>query len=293
MSVSTAQLAIIGGSGLYDLPGLERKRWERVESSFGTPSDDFLFGELSGVPIVFVPRHGRGHVLSPSSINYRANIDALKRCGVEDIISVSAVGSLAETLRPGVFVLVTQYVDRTIHRENSFFGDGCVAHVSMAHPITEQMLPYIYEAAIAVGVECHLGGTYLAMEGPQFSTFSESSMYRTWGCQVIGMTNMPEAKLAREAEMCYASVCMVTDFDCWHPDHESVTVADVVRVMQHNSNRAQQLISHAIPLIANATDRTSWLGRRSLENAIITAPEYRSQELVTRLEAVAGRVLGA
>lgn len=291
MTIWNAKLAIIGGSGLYDLPGLSKQRWERVQSPFGRPSDDFLFGELSGVPVVFVPRHGRGHVLSPSDINYRANIDGLKRCGVEDIISVSAVGSLDDALKPGTFVLVTQYIDRTIHRKSSFFGSGCVAHVSMARPITEQMLPLLQDAARKANLQCRVGGTYLAMEGPQFSTFAESQMYRSWGCQVIGMTNMPEAKLAREAEMCYASVCMVTDYDCWHPDHANVSVADVVKVMHDNSRNAQQLISHAIPLIANAADRNTWLGRRSLDNAIITAPEDRSEELVKQLDAIAGRVL--
>ncbi|MFM8645051.1 MAG: S-methyl-5'-thioadenosine phosphorylase [Actinomycetota bacterium] len=291
MTSLSAKLAIIGGSGLYNLPELSKQRWERVKSPFGEPSDDFLFGELSGVPVVFVPRHGRGHVLSPSDINYRANIDGLKRCGVEDIISVSAVGSLDGSLEPGMFVLVTQYIDRTIHRESSFFGNGCVAHVSLAHPITEQMLPYLQDAARKTNLRCHLGGTYLAMEGPQFSSFAESQMYRSWGCQVIGMTNMPEAKLAREAEMCYSSVCMVTDYDCWHPGHASVSVADVVKVMHENSRNAQQLVAHAVPLIANARDRSSWLGRRALDNAIITAPEARSEELMKQLDAVAGRVL--
>ena len=292
MASSQALIAVIGGSGVYDLPELQHRRWEAVSSPFGEPSDEFLFGEVSDVPVVFVPRHGRGHVLSPSAINFRANIDALKRCGVEDIISLSAVGSLEEALAPGTFILVDQFVDRTTKRESSFFGSGCVAHVSLAHPVSAEMISLIERAANDVGLQCRRGGTYLAMEGPQFSTYAESQLYRSWGCQVIGMTNMPEARLAREAELCYASVCMVTDYDCWHPSHGSVTVADVVRVMQENSRNAQRLIARAIPLLAGATDRKSWTARRSLDNAIITAPEKRDPKVLAKLDAVAGRVLG-
>jgi len=292
MASSRALIAVIGGSGVYDLPELQHRRWKAVSSPFGEPSDEFLFGEVSNVPVVFVPRHGRGHVLSPSAINFRANIDALKRCGVEDVISLSAVGSLDEGLAPGTFVLVDQFVDRTTRRENSFFGRGCVAHVSLAHPVSDEMLSLIEQAANEVGLKCRRGGTYLAMEGPQFSTLAESQLYRSWGCHVIGMTNMPEARLAREAEMSYASVCMVTDYDCWHPSHGSVTVADVVRVMHENSRNAQRLIARAIPLLAGATDRNSWTARRSLDNAIITAPEKRDPKVVAILDAVAGRVLG-
>lgn len=291
MAAPRALIAVIGGSGVYDLPELVHRRWESVHSPFGAPSDEFLFGEVSGVPVVFVPRHGRGHVLSPTSINYRANIDALKRCGVEDVISLSAVGSLDEALAPGTFVLVDQFIDRTTKRESSFFGPGCVAHVSLAHPVTDEMHSFIERAANDIGLQCRRGGTYLAMEGPQFSTYSESQLYRSWGCHVIGMTNMPEARLAREAELCYASICMVTDYDCWHPSHGSVTVADVVRVMHENSRNAQRLIAHAIPLLAGAPDRQTWSARRALDSAVITAPEKRDPAVVKMLDAVAGRVL--
>jgi 5'-methylthioadenosine phosphorylase len=291
MASSRALIAVIGGSGVYDLPELQHRRWEAVSSPFGEPSDEFLFGEVSDVPVVFVPRHGRGHVLSPTAINFRANIDALKRCGVEDVISFSAVGSLDEALAPGTFVLVDQFLDRTTSRENSFFGRGCVAHVSLSHPVSDEMISFIERAANDIGLRYRRGGTYLAMEGPQFSTYAESQLYRSWGCQVIGMTNMPEARLAREAELCYASVCMVTDYDCWHPSHGSVTVADVVRVMHENSRNAQRLIARAIPLLAGADDRGSWTARRSLDNAIITAPENRDPTVVAMLDAVAGRVL--
>jgi len=292
MASSQALIAVIGGSGVYDLPELQHRRWEAVSSPFGEPSDEFLFGEVSDVPVVFVPRHGRGHVLSPSAINFRANIDALKRCGVEDIISLSAVGSLDEALAPGTFILVDQFVDRTTKRESSFFGSGCVAHVSLAHPVSAEMITLIERAANDVGLQCRRGGTYLAMEGPQFSTYAESQLYRSWGCHVIGMTNMPEARLAREAELCYASVCMVTDYDCWHPGHGSVTSADVVRVMNENSRNPQRLIARAIPLLAGAADRESWSARRSLDNAIITATEKRDPKVTALLDAVAGRVLG-
>lgn len=292
MTLPCADIAVIGGSGVYDLPELENRQWLRVDSSFGTPSDDFLFGTVCDVSVVFVPRHGRGHVLSPSAINYRANIDALKRVGVQDVISVSAVGSLVDDLPPGTFVLVDQYVDRTVLRECTFFGAGCVAHVSMANPTCSQLSQLLHRAALDSSLPCRLGGTYLAMEGPQFSSLAESNLYRSWDCHVIGMTNMPEAKLAREAELCYSSICMVTDYDCWHPQHESVTVADVVRVMAENSRNAQRLLLAAIPLIPQAPDRASWYGRRALENAIITSESARDQALVERLSAVAGRVLG-
>ena len=292
MTLPRADIAVIGGSGVYDLPELENRQWLRVESSFGTPSDEFLFGTVRDVSLVFVPRHGRGHVLSPSAINYRANIDALKRVGVQDVISVSAVGSLVDDLPPGTFVLVDQYIDRTVLRESTFFGAGCVAHVSMAHPTCSQLSQLLHRAALDSSLPCRLGGTYLAMEGPQFSSLAESNLYRSWDCHVIGMTNMPEAKLAREAELCYSSICMVTDYDCWHPQHESVTVADVVRVMGENSRNAQRLLLAAIPLIPQAPDRASWHGRRALEHAIITSESARDHTMVKRLSAVAGRVLG-
>lgn len=293
MKTFPPKIAIIGGSGLYDLPELEDRRWERVESPFGQTSDDFLFGNIGEARVVFVPRHGRRHIIPPSEINYRANIDALKRCGVTDVISVSAVGSLVEELYPGLFVLVDQYVDRTVSRIGSFFGPGCVAHVSMAQPTCTELSNHLLQAAESVGVACKLGGTYVAMEGPQFSSLAESRLYKSWGCHVIGMTNMPEAKLAREAELCYSSVCMVTDYDCWHPDHENVSVADVVRIMRDNSRNAQLLLLEAIPRIAADSNRNSWLGRHSLDNAIITSKPDRDPVLVEKLAAVAGRVLNA
>ncbi len=284
-------MGVIGGSGLYNLPELQEGQWHQIDSTFGQPSDQFLFGEIAGVSVAFVPRHGRGHILAPRDINYRANIDALKRCGVEDIISVSAVGSLDDSLPPGMFVLVDQYVDRTHLRESSFFGVGCVAHVSMADPVSREMNDIIAATAKDLGIDCRLKGTYLAMEGPQFSARSESELYRSWGCNVIGMTNMPEAKLAREAEICYASICMVTDYDCWHPSHDAVVVTDVVKVMNQNATTAQRLLVAAIPRIANSTNRERWNGRLALENAIITAAEMRDASLCQKLDAVAGRVL--
>src|ERR1700689_2620976 len=238
-------LGIIGGSGVYDIAGLEQARWERVKSPWGEPSDELLFGRLSGVDMVFLPRHGRGHVQSPSSINYRANIDALKRAGVTDVISVSACGSLREDLAPGHFVMVDQFIDRTHAREKSFFGPGFVAHVSMAHPTCAKLSGALYEAAKEIGVPCAKGGTYLAMEGPQFSSLAESNLYRSWGCAVIGMTAMPEAKLAREAELPYALVAMVTDYDCWHEDHGHVTVDQVIKVLTANADNARKLVARA------------------------------------------------
>ncbi|SVE48265.1 uncharacterized protein METZ01_LOCUS501119, partial [marine metagenome] len=231
-----------GGSGIYDIEGLSNTCWERVASPFGEPSDALLLGDLDGQPMVFLPRHGRGHRLPPSGINYRANIDALKRSGVTDILSLSAVGSFREELSPGTFVLVDQFIDRTIHRDKSFFGPGVAAHVSMAHPVCARLGLALEVAARSVDVPTVRGGTYLAMEGPQFSSLAESELYRTWGCDVIGMTNMPEAKLAREAEICYATVAMVTDYDCWHPDHDHVQVADIIRVLNENADHARAMV---------------------------------------------------
>jgi 5'-methylthioadenosine phosphorylase len=284
-------IGVIGGSGVYDIAGLENKRWVKVESAFGTPSDELLFGELGGHRMVFLPRHGRGHRIAPSEINYRANIDALKRSGVTDIISVSAVGSLREDLPPGVFVIVDQFVDRTFARNKSFFGTGLVAHVSMAHPVCKRIGDHVEAAAKAAGIRAVRGGTYLVMEGPQFSTLAESELYRTWKCDVIGMTNMPEAKLAREAEICYATVAMVTDFDCWHPDHDNVTVDQIVRVLLDNAERARTLVKTAAPRIG---DDGGWncACRASLSHAILTAPDARDPDLARKLGAVAGRVLG-
>jgi len=284
-------LGIIGGSGGYDIPGLENARWEQVKSPWGEPSDALLFGNFRGVDLVFLPRHGRGHVQSPTSINYRANIDALKRAGVTDVISVSACGSLKEELPPGTFVMVDQFIDRTFAREKSFFGPGFVAHVSMAHPVCPRLSGALADAAREANIAHAVGGTYLAMEGPQFSTLAESNLYRTWGCAVIGMTAMPEAKLAREAELPYALVAMVTDYDCWHEDHDHVTVDQVVKVLVANADNARRLVMAVAPKLG--PERTpSPLGVETvLDTAIITAPEKRDPALFTKLDAVAGRVL--
>lgn len=284
-------LGIVGGSGLYDIDGMQNKRWVSVSSSFGEPSDDFLFGELDGLEIVFLPRHGRGHNIPPSEINYRANIDALKRSGVTDIISVSAVGSLKETLSPGTFVIVDQFIDLTFARNKSFFGKGMVAHVSMAHPVCNRLGNHIEKAAINARINVVKGGTYLTMEGPQFSSKAESELYRSWGCDVIGMTNMPEAKLARETEICYIIIAMVTDFDCWHPDHDNVTVDSIIKVLLSNADRARSLIRHVIPFLRDDNDASTCSCRKALDNAIITAPEARDPEMLKRLDAVASRLL--
>jgi len=284
-------LGIIGGSGVYDVGGLEDARWERVISPWGEASDDLLFGRLEGVEMVFLPRHGRGHVHSPTSINYRANIDALKRAGCTDVISVSACGSLKEELPPGHFVLADQFIDRTHARDKSFFGRGFVAHVSLAHPVCPRLVGALQEAARVENISCRRGGTYLAMEGPQFSTLAESKLYRSWGCDVIGMTAMPEAKLAREAELPYALVAMVTDYDCWHPDHDHVTVDQVIRILFENADKARALIKRVVPMLG--PERTpSPLGiEYTLDTAMITAPDKRDPELFRKLDAVAGRVL--
>ena len=284
-------IGIIGGSGIYDIEGLTNTRWEHVESPFGATSDALLFGELDGQALVFLPRHGRGHKIPPSEINFRANIDALKRAGVTDVISVSAVGSLREDLRPGMFVIVDQFIDRTFAREKSFFGSGLVAHVSMAHPVCSRLGDHLEAAVRAAGVEVARGGTYLVMEGPQFSSLAESKLYRSWGCDVIGMTNMPEAKLAREAELCYATVAMVTDFDCWHPDHDSVTVDAVIKVLLENAGKARDTIRKAVPKLHADSKAVSCSCRSALAHALVTAPEVRDPEMIKRLDAVAGRVL--
>lgn len=289
--MASGALGIIGGSGLYDIPGLANTRWERVESPFGPASDEFLFGEIAGRPVVFCPRHGRGHRIPPSEINFRANIDALKRAGVSEIISVSAVGSLREDLAPGTFVLVDQFIDRTIGRPSSFFGTGMVAHVSMARPVCGRLGDVLEAAARAEGIPVVRGGTYVAMEGPQFSSLAESEYYRTLQAAVIGMTNMPEAKLAREAEICYATVAMVTDFDCWHPDHDHVTVDAIIAVLLANADKARGLVARVAPGLAPAVERCDRGCQEALENALITAPEARDPDLLARLDAVAGRVL--
>lgn len=283
-------IGVIGGSGLYEIDGLENREWRRVETPWGEPSDALLFGTIDGVRCVFLPRHGRGHPIPPSRLNFRANIDALKRSGVTDILSLSAVGSLKEELPPGRFVLVDQFIDRSFAREKSFFDTGCVAHVGMADPVSARLLDVLAAQASGLGIPVTRGGTYLVMEGPQFSTRAESELYRSWGCAVVGMTNMPEAKLAREAEMNYATVAMVTDYDCWHDEHDAVTVEAVVRVMQGNAGNARRLVKAAIPVLGKPrpVDPTA---ERALDHALITAPEKRDPALVAKLDAVAGRVL--
>jgi len=284
-------LGIIGGSGVYDIDGLVKKRWVSVASPFGAPSDELLFGELNGQQLVFLPRHGRGHKIPPSEINFRANIDVLKRAGVTDVISVSAVGSLREHLKPGMFVIVDQFIDRTFARNKSFFGSGLVAHVSMAHPVCSRLGDLIEAAAKEAGIAALRGGTYLVMEGPQFSSLAESELYRSWGCDVIGMTNMPEAKLAREAELCYATVAMVTDYDCWHPDHDDVTVDQIVKVLLANADKARSLVKQVAPKVIGDAHGQGCSCRTALEYAIITAPEARDAAKIDQLDAVAGRVL--
>lgn len=284
-------VGVIGGSGIYDIDGLENARWEHVASSFGAPSDDLLFGDLAGQKMVFLPRHGRGHRLHPTGVNYRANIDALKRAGVTEILSVSACGSLKEDLPPGTFVIADQFIDRTVHREKSFFGPGLVAHVALGHPVCGRLGDAVETACREVGIAAVRGGTYLAMEGPQFSTLAESNLYRSWGCDVIGMTNMPEAKLAREAEMCYATIAMVTDFDCWHPDHDHVTVDAIIKVLLENAEKGRSLVKQVTPKLSGRTETCSHGCHTALEHALITAPDARDPAMIQKLAAVAGRVL--
>jgi 5'-methylthioadenosine phosphorylase len=289
--MTKAVLGIIGGSGIYDLPGLENAREEAIKSPWGEPSAPVRHGTIAGLPIVFLPRHDKGHRLSPSDINYRANIDALKRAGVTDLISLSACGSFKEELPPGTFVLVDQFVDRTHKRESSFFGKGCVAHVSMAHPVSPRLRIHLAAAAEQEGLAIARSGTYVCMEGPQFSSYAESMTYKTLGYSVIGMTNMPEAKLAREAEICYATVAMVTDFDCWHPDHDAVTVQDIVRVLSSNADKAKALVARLARIFPRDHEPCPIGSDRALDTALITAPEARDPELLKKLDAVAGRVL--
>lgn len=286
-------IGIIGGSGVYDIPGLTDIGWRRISSPFGAPSDELMFGRLGDVQLVFLPRHGRGHVHAPSDLNYRANVDAMKRAGVTEILSVSAVGSLKEDLPPGTFVIVDDFIDRTFAREKSFFTKGCVAHVSMAHPVCRRLGDAVEAAGQRLGLDIRRGGTYIAMEGPQFSTLAELKLYRSWGASVIGMTNMPEAKLAREAELCYATVAMVTDFDCWHPEHDKVTVEQVVKVLLGNADHARALVKEVAPALADRREPCHAGCHTALDHALITAPEKRDPELLARLDAVAGRVLGA
>ena len=287
------KIAVIGGSGIYEIDGLMDARWIDVDTPWGAPSDQILTGSLDGVDMAFLPRHGRGHVHSPTTVPYRANIDALKRIGVTDVISVSACGSFREEMAPGDFVIVDQFIDRTFARDKSFFGQGCVAHVSVAHPTCPRLSDACETAARDTGVTTHRGGTYLAMEGPQFSTLAESKMYRdSWGADVIGMTNMPEAKLAREAELCYASIAMITDYDSWHPDHGEVDVTQIIQTLTGNAQNARDLVSK-LPKLLGATRQDCPHGcDKALEYAIMTSPDKRDPELVAKLDAVAGRLLG-
>jgi 5'-methylthioadenosine phosphorylase len=291
--MAKAVIGIIGGSGIYDLPGFENIREERVTTPWGAPSDSLRFGTIGDSEAVFLPRHGRGHVLSPSEINYRANIDALKRAGVTDLVSMSACGSFRQELYPGLFVLVDQFIDRTYNRVSSFFGNGCVAHVSMADPIAPKLSERIAAAAAAEGIACHHSGTYVCMEGPQFSSYAESMTYKNLGYDVIGMTAMPEAKLAREAEISYATVAMVTDYDCWHAEHGAVDVAAVIEVVQENAHHAQALVARLVRDFPREHEPCPIGSDRALDYAIITAPSARDPALVAKLDAVAGRVLKA
>src|SRR5436190_17028882 len=290
--MTKAILGIIGGSGIYDLPGLQNVREEHIKGPWGDPSGPLRIGEVDGLPIVFLPRHDKGHRLSPSDINYRANIDVLKRAGVTDLVSLSACGSFSEGLPPGTFVLVDHFVDRTYRRESSFFGKGCVAHVSMANPVSPRLRAHLANAADAEGIALAREGTYVCMEGPQFSSYAESMTYKGLGYSVIGMTNMPEAKLAREAEICYATVAMVTDFDCWHPDHDAVTVQDIISVLVANAEKAKGLVARLARDFPAEHEPCPIGSDRALDNALITAPEARDPKLLKKLEAVAGRVLG-
>jgi 5'-methylthioadenosine phosphorylase len=290
--MTKAVLGIIGGSGIYDLPGLEHVREERITSPWGEPSAALRIGEIGGLPVVFLSRHDKGHRLSPSDINYRANIDVLKRASVTDLVSLSACGSFREELPPGTFVLVDQFVDRTHRRESSFFGKGCVAHVSMAHPVSPRLRIHLAQAALAEDIQVVREGTYVCIEGPQFSTLAESLTYKQLGYAVIGMTNMPEAKLAREAEICYATVAMVTDYDCWHPDHDAVTVQDIIKVLLANAEKAKALVARLARDFPREHEACPMGSDRALDSALITAPEARDPQLLKKLDAVAGRVLG-
>ena len=291
--MSEPLLAIIGGSGLYDLPGLTETRWVAVDTPWGAPSDEIFVGRLGAARLAFLPRHGRGHRIPPSEVNYRANVAALKSLGATDVLSLSAVGSLRENLPPGTFVVVDQFIDRTYARAKSFFGTGMVAHVSMAHPVCPRLGDHVQAALAGQGVPHVRGGTYVVMEGPQFSTLAESQLYRGWNASVVGMTNMPEAKLAREAELCYCSVSMVTDFDCWHPGHDAVTVDSVIRVLLGNAQTARTLVAGLAGTLSADAQAAACSCRHALDQALITAPEARDPAAVDRLRFVAGRVLGS
>lgn len=286
-------IGVIGGSGVYDIDGLKNPTWTKIPTPFGDPSDELLMGTLDGQKMVFLPRHGRGHKIAPTDLNYRANICAMKLAGVTEIISVSACGSLKENLPPGTFVLVDQFIDRSFAREKSFFRPGLVAHVSMAHPTCGRLIDHLAAAAAEAKIPTHTGGTYLVMEGPQFSTGAESNLYRSWGCDVIGMTNMPEAKLAREAELCYATVAMVTDYDVWHPDHDSVTVDQIVKVLVANADKARALVRAVVPKLQHRNHVCDRGCHHALDHAIITAPAARDPKVVKELAPIVGRILKA
>jgi 5'-methylthioadenosine phosphorylase len=284
-------IGVIGGSGLYQIDGMTHVEWRRVASPFGEPSDELCFGMLAGTRVVFLPRHGRGHRIPPSEINFRANIDALKRAGCTELLSLSAVGSLKAELPPGTFVLADQFIDRTFARAKSFFGTGLVAHVAFGHPVCARLSDALADAGQEVGIAMHRRGTYVCMEGPQFSTLAESNLHRSWGASVVGMTNMPEAKLAREAELCYATVAMVTDFDCWHPEHDHVTVEMIVGVLLANADRARALVKAVVPILGEHGGPCSQGCQHALDNALITAAEARDPAMIAKLDAIAGRVL--
>jgi 5'-methylthioadenosine phosphorylase len=283
------KVGIVGGSGLYALDALENAAWIDVDTPWGTPSDQLLTGNVSGVECVFLPRHGRGHRIGPTQLNFRANIDALKRLGVTDLLSVSAVGSLRENIAPGDFVIADQFIDRTFAREKSFFGEGLVAHVSIADPVCPRLSDYAARAAEAAGATVHNGGTYLAMEGPQFSTRAESHLYRQWGADIIGMTAMPEAKLAREAELPYALIAMVTDYDCWRENEAPVEVEAVIAQLGANAAKARAAVEHFLRSLP--TSREASPIDNVLDFALITDPAHRDPALMAKLDAVAGRVL--
>ena len=283
------KLGIIGGSGLYKMDGFEKAKWKKIKTAWGNPSDEILIAKLEKEEICFIPRHARGHKINPSNINFRANIDAMKQMGVTDIVSVSAVGSLKENLSPGTFVIVDQFIDRTFARVKTFFDEEIVAHVSMAKPVCESLGKCCETALKKLNISHQMHGTYIVMEGPQFSTFAESKLYRSWGADVIGMTNMPEAKLAREAEMCYTSLSMVTDFDCWHPDHDSVEVSNIIQTLTDNSSKAQNIIENLPTYLTKNRNNCNSGCNNALDNAIITSPEKRDKKLIKELDLLLKR----
>jgi len=284
-------IGVIGGSGIYEIEGLKNAQWIAIQTPFGDPSDELLVGELNGQKLVFLPRHGRGHKFTPSELNFRANIWAMKLAGVTEIVSLSACGSFKEDLPPGTFVIVDQFIDRTYARVKSFFGTGLVAHVSMAHPVCGRLGDHLEAAAKELGIPHKRKGTYLTMEGPQFSTQAESHMYRAWGCDVIGMTNMPEAKLAREAEMCYATVAMVTDFDCWHPGHDAVTVDQIIATLTTNADKARSLVKALVPRLTGRTAACEKGCHTALDFAMITSPAARDPAMIAKLAPIVSRSL--